>query len=404
MSGARITVDGLWRCLCPSIDAVALTTAISIPYVPRRVGRSHTVAAAATASCAGPRAAPPRRRHLHTTSRKLKDDSTESKAESPAGLGIGETKTKRDPRATDFRDQKTVVKIDQESTDAWKGYFDVVLKESSEQRQEDKLPISENKTEASSRRGVAETGDKDLLGPGFDADRDGQHKAFNELFGPEEEDQHSSPNISSNGGQNPSNEARKGSIGKDPFDVFGDAHYESQGKSDHFDDAGLQTPSLIADSDVDAAGTSDSVPSSKDSTKAQRPHDPGKKTRYHGQGKGDEKMVGRLLQMKPPFKEVPPEATTEDILMTLGWARMRAPRRYRRITATLLKHLISMDPKPLAFYYDLLFRAHCLPEGSADVIADLLQEMRQERIYWSSNAYHSVLRVCPQLSPPFSPC
>lgn len=392
MSGARITVDGLWRCLCPSIDAVALTTAISVPYRSRRVGRPSASAAAATTTCAGPRTAP-RRRHLHTTSRKLQDDKAESKRDPSAVLGRGDTEAKRDPKAIDLSDGKTV--IDQESTDAWKGYFDVVIREGSEQRQ-DKFPVSESV--ASSRMGDAKTRGKS--GTALDANSHGQHDAFDELFGAEEEEQYSLPNNSSDGGQDPSAEALNGIVGKDPFDVFRDAHHESQGRLGNFDDFRLGTASMLAEINTEAASSTDSVPLSRDSNKTQPLNGSDRNTR--SQRQGDEKMVGRLLQMKPPFNEVPPEATKEDILMTLGWARMRAPRRYRRITATLLKHLISMDPKPLAFYYDLLFRAHCLPEGSADVIANLLQEMRHERIHWSSNAYHSVLRVCSHLPSPCS--
>lgn len=392
MSGARITVDGLWRCLCPSIDAVALATAISIPYRPRRVSRPH--AAAVTTTCAGPRTAT-RRRQLHTTSQKFKDDSAESNGDSSAVLNRRDTMAKRDPKATNLSDQKTVVEIDQESTDAWKGYFDVVLKGDSDKRQENKWPESENDMEASSRMGDAKTWEKDVSGSGLEADSHGQHDAFDELFGAEGEKPHRLPNLSSDGGQDPSDEALEGSVGKDPFDVFRDAHYESQGRLANFNNSTLDTPPVLADSDIEAGSSTDPKPSSRDLTMAQPLNGSDRNTR--SQRQGDEKMVGRLLQMKPPFNEVPPEATKEDILMTLGWARMRAPRRYRRITATLLKHLISMDPKPLAFYYDLLFRAHCLPEGSADVIADLLREMRHERIHWSSNAYHSVLRVCYQL-------
>lgn len=58
MSGARITIDGLWRCLCPSIDAVTFTRAVSTPHPYR------------------PRLSPHRNRRtrpLHTTPRRLQD-------------------------------------------------------------------------------------------------------------------------------------------------------------------------------------------------------------------------------------------------------------------------------------------------------------------------------------------
>lgn len=39
MPGARITIDGLWHCLCPSVDAATLTRAVSRPYHRPRLSR-----------------------------------------------------------------------------------------------------------------------------------------------------------------------------------------------------------------------------------------------------------------------------------------------------------------------------------------------------------------------------
>lgn len=66
MSGARITIDGLWRCLCPSIDVVTLSSTTSLPYRPRLASRCH----ATTSTCTGPRVTT---RALHTTRRQLQD-------------------------------------------------------------------------------------------------------------------------------------------------------------------------------------------------------------------------------------------------------------------------------------------------------------------------------------------
>lgn len=61
MSSARMTIDGLLRCLCPSVDAATLTRAISASY------RSQSVAngAGRRPICARPR--PATARHLSTT-------------------------------------------------------------------------------------------------------------------------------------------------------------------------------------------------------------------------------------------------------------------------------------------------------------------------------------------------
>lgn len=67
MSGARITVDGLWRCLCPSIDAAAFTRAISSPYRPQLSSRHPS----RPRTGAGPRVTD---KLLHTTARRLQDD------------------------------------------------------------------------------------------------------------------------------------------------------------------------------------------------------------------------------------------------------------------------------------------------------------------------------------------
>lgn len=71
MSGARITIDALWRCLCPSIDAATLTRAVSAPYRPRLPSNQD--------HCAAVAAAPLRStgRLLHsTTTRRLGQSST----------------------------------------------------------------------------------------------------------------------------------------------------------------------------------------------------------------------------------------------------------------------------------------------------------------------------------------
>lgn len=343
-------------------------------------------------------------------------------------LGHGEEKQ----ADRDLGGQETVVKIDQESTRAWKGYFDVVIREGAgkqeEPQQEVSLPVSEKPMGASSRLDDAKPREKNFFGTGLDADRDRLHDtstqmddigdqasstmadsdsgkdAFDDLFGGSGGEQLSLPNTLGDGGQNPTDEAMGGPTGEDPFNALRNAYREPKGKLADFDGLEADTPSSLADTDTEAASSTDSTSSlSRDSTET--PPLNGSDRNTQSQRDGDEKMQDRLLRMRAPYNSIPLEAKKEDIVKALTVARMRAPKKYRKITATLLKRLISIDPKPVAFYYDLLFRAHCLPEGSADVIAHLLQEMRKERIHWSSHAYHSVLRVClPLLASSFSSC
>lgn len=70
MSGARITIDGLWRCLCPSIDAATFNRAISTPYHPRLPSDS----------------ARRRRRRLHTTTSRLEDDAPRDNKDGKDGV------------------------------------------------------------------------------------------------------------------------------------------------------------------------------------------------------------------------------------------------------------------------------------------------------------------------------
>lgn len=61
MPGARITIDGLWHCLCPSVDAATLTRAVSRPYHRPRLSRRRRPLGAD--------------RLLHTTTPRGDDDS-----------------------------------------------------------------------------------------------------------------------------------------------------------------------------------------------------------------------------------------------------------------------------------------------------------------------------------------
>lgn len=78
MSGARIIIDGLWHCLCPSIDATTFTRAVSTPYHPR-LSHHH---------CRPPRADTKKQtcgaaRLLHTTPRDDRDHDLASLGQIP---------------------------------------------------------------------------------------------------------------------------------------------------------------------------------------------------------------------------------------------------------------------------------------------------------------------------------
>lgn len=94
-------------------------------------------------------------------------------------------------------------------------------------------------------------------------------------------------------------------------------------------------------------------------------------------------------------------ATDMEIHNTIHDIRMSNEHKHKKGTAYFVKLLLSRPGvKPNAFLYDTLFRAHSMPEGSVDVVYGLIKEMRNDQVRWSSNAYHSVLRVGCQLPSP----
>ncbi|OIW32090.1 hypothetical protein CONLIGDRAFT_570992 [Coniochaeta ligniaria NRRL 30616] len=77
MPGARITIDGLWRCLCPSIDELALSRALrrpapSLSPLPGRTSRRRPTICTAQW----------RARPIHTTSRRCNASTAEAQAPS----------------------------------------------------------------------------------------------------------------------------------------------------------------------------------------------------------------------------------------------------------------------------------------------------------------------------------
>lgn len=105
-------------------------------------------------------------------------------------------------------------------------------------------------------------------------------------------------------------------------------------------------------------------------------------------------VIERIVDMEPPYTELPTGATNSKIMETIRYIRQRGHPRWRRLTAVLLKHLLNSSTPPNTFIYETLLIGHALREGSADVAKSLLQEMRMRRVPWSQTAYHAVIRVC----------
>jgi hypothetical protein len=65
--------------------------------------------------------------------------------------------------------------------------------------------------------------------------------------------------------------------------------------------------------------------------------------------------------------------------------------------ADMVEYLVRVrGEKPSLLHYDALIFANADPErGSAEVVAQLLMEMKKEGIVPDSGLYHSALHVCP---------
>lgn len=103
-------------------------------------------------------------------------------------------------------------------------------------------------------------------------------------------------------------------------------------------------------------------------------------------------IIERILETRPPYN-FPPEMTTENVVDAIRVTRSTGKPKWRRMTAALVKHLLDNDIIPNTFMYETLFNAHSLPEGSADVVETLLDEMRTNRVPWSQYSYHAAIRV-----------
>ncbi|KUI54786.1 hypothetical protein VP1G_02255 [Cytospora mali] len=93
------------------------------------------------------------------------------------------------------------------------------------------------------------------------------------------------------------------------------------------------------------------------------------------------------------LEDVLPVATTEDIYEALRILRDRRKPKDRQTTTTLVKHLLATGTAPNTFIYETVLMAHAAPEGSADIVKALLQEMQAKMLPWSSTGYHAALRA-----------
>lgn len=271
MSGPRITIDGLWRCLCPSVNAALLQKAVSAPYRPRLASK-HPARETACASLRPTQA-------LHT-----------------ARSGFGGKETHDTLATSDVRDTR-------------------------------------------------------ILGTPDRAIQDSDHK-----------------DLSSKTSEDGEDLAQKAAMGATSVDGMNPGRLESQ----------IQAPTRTAHN----SGKARPLPPSQTWRETMLP------PRIRGT------IVERILETEPPYDRFPAHMTAADAMEALRISRTKGKPKWRRLTTALVKHLLSNGPGLNTFIYETLLDTHALPEGSAMVVKNLLEEMRANKIPWSQYAYHSAIRVC----------
>lgn len=103
-------------------------------------------------------------------------------------------------------------------------------------------------------------------------------------------------------------------------------------------------------------------------------------------------MVQRLIWGERLDEDIP-RATTEETYETLRKLRNSGRPKHRRTTSALVQHLLATGTAPDTFLYETLLTAHAATDGSADAVKELLREMRNKKLPWSSTAYHAALQV-----------
>lgn len=296
MSGARVTIDGLWRCLCPSIDA-AVSRRITTTARSRPQAREPT--SAALQAVPGPRC-------VHTKGRRReKRAKTEPDPFASLASAVNEKKVFKRQIAPDWLQQEAPK--EQSLEDATSSPEDAVVEKKVFKHQ------------------VA----PDWL----------------EQEGPKEQSLESATS-------SPADDA------KSHTDNSIRAPDESTIKGEPV--AHLGTPIL-----------SKNAPESQD---------------------GPTDMVQRLIWGKRLDEDIP-RATNEQIYEALRKLRTLGNPKYRRTTSALVRHLLATGTAPDTFLYETLLMAHAATDGSADAVKELLREMRQKKLPWSSTAYHAALQV-----------
>lgn len=295
MSGARITIDGLLRCLCPSIDATVtrrITTARSRP-------QAREPSSVALQAVPGPRC-------VHTKGRR-REKGAKPEPDPFASLAnaVNEKKVFKRQLAPDWLKQEGP----------------------KEQSLEDATSSPEDAV-------VEKKGFKHQVSPDWLEQKE-----------PKEQPLESAASSAADGDRSHTDDSIR-------------APDESTTKSEPV--AHLETPKLSRNASESQDGPTD--------------------------------MVQRLIWGKRLDEDIP-RANSEQIYEALRKLRTLGNPKYRRTTSALVRHLLATGTAPDTFLYETLLMAHAATDGSADVVKELLREMRQKKLPWSSTAYHAALQV-----------
>lgn len=327
MPGARITVDGLWRCLCPSADGITLARAIGVPYRPRFPNTKRS----RRSPCAA------RSRPLHTTRRRLKED----KPAKPAGISAFIDAEKKMQHGGSPRTDQDAGATDSKPVDAQPGEQPEIVPEP----QVIEGPAVES--------AYVEAG----LWTKDGANTDESHHETT----------------------TPYNAAAVGAQGRISL---GTSVIEE--RSEAVPTAASWTPTALKT----ALQENDTQRSKEDEAETAYlralPRMPKRLVNT---------SVERILRMKAPFTELPPNTTEQDIYDAIRCIMFFGDTRWRWLTTVLVKWLLDNGAQPNNFIYSAVIASHALTEGSADTVRDLLNEMRTHKIPWSSTSYHCALRV-----------
>lgn len=335
MPGARITIDGLWRCLCPSFDAVTLTRAIGVPNRPRLTSANRSTR---TPPCAARRP-----RLLHATRRcRLQQDGDES-ATTTTGISA-------------FIDAEKKDQPDNTSQAADQGGDGDATEESTTVEPEPGDPHENAPEPLDVFEGPAP--EADYIEAGIWT-KDGVNAA--EVTSPSD---HAA--------------AATAAVGEQPASLQ--------------EEAISSTPNSLKEA-LRTEANDTKTPISKD----KRKEDEGEVAYQRALPRMPKRLVSttvqQILRMNAPFTDFPPNTTEQDVYDAIRCIMFFGDYRWRWLTTVLVKRLLDSGTEPNNFIYSAVLASHALTEGSADTVHDLLNEMRTYKIPWSSTSYHCALRV-----------